>query len=743
MSAIDDAAFSTGSELPAGTKIHSYEVVPVALDASGKARTCVGRGGFGTVYKVQRSGEVFAAKIGHLALSDYKPQERAHAEARIKREISILASLSHPNILRIHSFDFWPDKDGRPILITDWLEGEQLDQWRAHASPSLRTLCGAFATMSRALHSAHRQGIYHRDLKCENVIVRNDGVLVLVDWGIARSRANYTLTRVGSYLGTCTHFSPEYCRYALSDDVAERFVPTPQAELHAVGFMLFQLLTGAEPFPPADDHVGVMKAILRHQPVAPSSLNPHVPPELDALALRLLAKDPAGRPATGLELAEQLDATVTALGAAADRSFTVPAAGTVAQGAHQLTPPSPRNQPPEAVHLTADDRPGAGAGARVDLGSVEVLDEQPLEAPAAPRPSSAILAAAEKLRTAKGGRRALGAPAVVIGVSAAALLGIVTLVKLGPGTKAPENLLARVKAAEQGSQAEPPSAPAAEAKPSLMPPAPAPQPIAGTLELPPVPPVKAPGKKDPSAPSAADARAIDREIATHYGRPNVPAANAATQPKVATPEAKPSPSDDLPPWLRTAADSANADTEPGIGPKTYGVPTGAVIRARLQTNLDSRTVADGPVTVKLMRPFLVDGKLKFPSTTLLFGQASVSGQRFVIRFTRLRLPDRSEVAFEGLAYDSVERKPGLAASRTIQPAPASQPSVASKVAKGAANTLLSAAQAASGSDLATTVATEAGRTAVNEGEPAAGGSAGPALLLDQGNDLDIFVVKAF
>src|SRR5216683_1639091 len=164
--------------------------------------------------------------------------------------------------------------------------------------------------------------------------------------------------------------------------------------------------------------------------------------------------------------------------------------------------------------------------------------------------------------------------------------------------------------------------------------------------------------------------------------------------------ARPPDDDDQPAWLKPVqtkvpAQRANAK---------FGVPTGAHIRARLVTNLDSRTVSAGPVEAKLMRPFVLDGRSVFPSGTVLIGNAATSGSRFTIRFVLLRLPDNREVTFEGLAYDVVERKPGLAATR----------------------------------------ATGAGRTVVNEqGQEATTLTGdGTVLLLDAPADLDVFVARA-
>ena len=144
---------------------------------------------------------------------------------------------------------------------------------------------------------------------------------------------------------------------------------------------------------------------------------------------------------------------------------------------------------------------------------------------------------------------------------------------------------------------------------------------------------------------------------------------------------------------------------------------------------------------KLTRPFVLDGRSIFPSGTVLIGNAATSGSRFTIRFVLLRLPDNREVAFEGLAYDVVERKPGLAATRRMEAAPNKTEGIAGKVAKDAANTLLTVA---STGNLGATLAAGAGRTIVNE--PGQDGSTvagdGTVLLLDAPIDLEVFVTRA-
>jgi hypothetical protein len=201
--------------------------------------------------------------------------------------------------------------------------------------------------------------------------------------------------------------------------------------------------------------------------------------------------------------------------------------------------------------------------------------------------------------------------------------------------------------------------------------------------------------------------------------------------------AKAASEDDQPAWLKPVQ-AAPAQAAPVS--KEVGVPTGAHMRARLLTNLDSRTVADGPAEAKLVRPFLVDGRAVLPSGTVLLGQAQTSGDRFTIRFFRLRLPDRREVPFEGLAYDLTERKPGLPVSRRVGGSKSGD-AMAAKLVKGAADTLLTAA---AGSDLPSTLAVGASRTTLNEktAQPLAE-SSGAVLLLDANFDFDVFVSHAF
>jgi serine/threonine protein kinase len=747
-------------ELEAGTKISFYEILPLDFDGQGKpTRTCVGWGGFGSLYKVARGSKIYALKLAHEPLSALPPSDRQWLEERGDREIAALKSLRHANIVRVHAFDRWPDEDGCSFIVMDFVDGRPLDEWRIKTAPSTRRICEVFRSIALALHAAHRQGIYHRDLKCLNVLVRADGEPVIVDWGLSRPASTFTITRAKEMVGTNTYFAPEYCRWAFAQ-TAERFETTPATELYSLGFMLYEVLTGRRPVEVQETDVAMMKAILAATPASPSSLNPDVPAEMDELVQQLLHQNPAKRFPTGDALAQRITELLSGASAGWDRPL-----GGCVEPAH-VEPERVDRGSPIVMSKNSGGKAGAGSAgetaanadgsalkeaAKISLASLRkpdfVLDGLESPSPGHPAPMatqvpSAVAAAARRLGAARA-RRSLPVAVVVAGIVAAALVAIIAVASLGrrDSVKKPEDLLARVQREEAITREPAVATPAEKQEPkALLPPAPvsdAKKSEAGVANL---------GEAETPTPSRParrppDAADIERERQAHFGSPTI-RPDWALEKKVASAQparAKTAAADDdQPAWLKPIQSNP-----PPAAPasKELGVSSGAHIKARLLTNLDSRTVGDGPVEAKLVRPFIMDGRAMFPSGTVVLGQAQASGSRFTIRFYRLRLPDRREIAFEGLAYDLNERKPGLPASRRIEGTARQGAPLVAKIAKGAAETLLTAATTG---DLASSVAAGAGRTALNErGEQASSGQAGAVLLLDENVDFDIFVVHAF
>jgi hypothetical protein len=172
--------------------------------------------------------------------------------------------------------------------------------------------------------------------------------------------------------------------------------------------------------------------------------------------------------------------------------------------------------------------------------------------------------------------------------------------------------------------------------------------------------------------------------------------------------------------------------------KARGVPYGAHVQARLVTNLDTRTIGNGPVEALLAAPYVVRGQVMLPTRTMVYGTASESGGRFTVRFTRLRLPDDTEVAFEGIALARDDGKPGLAASGRVGEEPSRGEGLGKKIANSTGNILLDTITGGTGSS----IVRNAGQVALGheETQPV---SSQWALLLDAGVVFDIFVERAF
>jgi hypothetical protein len=231
-----------------------------------------------------------------------------------------------------------------------------------------------------------------------------------------------------------------------------------------------------------------------------------------------------------------------------------------------------------------------------------------------------------------------------------------------------------------------------------------------------------------SSSSGADAKAIDRDLQETFGgqRPTIPGPSSLSGPP-------------MPSWVKgvQVAEAKPTTSEA----KKLGGRYGDHLRFQLRSNLDSRLCGSGAVEAILVRPYLVNGTPVLPARTLAYGQCSAQGGRFLITFTRLRLPDGAESAFDGLAMDVADGKPGLLASRRMSAERSgSQPSVGGEIAKGAASTVLGAATGGVG--LAGQVANSAGQTAINarSEQPVV---TEDALLLHAGAGIEVFVRQGF
>jgi hypothetical protein len=196
----------------------------------------------------------------------------------------------------------------------------------------------------------------------------------------------------------------------------------------------------------------------------------------------------------------------------------------------------------------------------------------------------------------------------------------------------------------------------------------------------------------------------------------------------------------MPSWVK-GVEVVDAKPAPG-GERKLGGRYGDHLRLQLRSNLDSRLCGSGTVEAVLVRPYLVKGEVVLPVRTLAYGQCAAQGQRFLLTLHRLRLPDGTDVRFEGVALDVVDGKPGLLASRRLNAGSTPNEGVGGTVARGAASTVLSTATA--GGSLGEQLASGAGQTALNASGPSASPSGTEeAILLDAGGEMDVFLRQGF
>ena len=216
---------------------------------------------------------------------------------RIDREARAMARLGdHPNIVTV--FDV-VEEAGDPQIIAQYMAGGTLGERLAGEESGRLPVAEVLRLgeeLALALEHAHGLGIVHRDVKPANVWLTADGTAKLGDFGLASMIDQSRLTTEGMVVGTVAYLAPEQ---------AVGRTPDARADLYSLGVVLYELLTGRPPFL-GDDAVAVISQHLNTAPVATTWHSPGVPPALDALVLRLLAKDPAQRPASAGEVAGEL-----------------------------------------------------------------------------------------------------------------------------------------------------------------------------------------------------------------------------------------------------------------------------------------------------------------------------------------------------------------------------------------------------------------------------------------------------
>ena len=261
----------------------------------------LGKGGMGEVYlaedpKLERS----------VALKILPPDLAGDAArlARFQREIKILASLSHPNIVTVHAVD---QVDDLHFFTMEWVSGESLAQRLARgALPTTRFLEVAIP-LADALCAAHERGVIHRDLKPDNVMITDEGIVKVLDFGLAKSRPAVTgddgepvptedLTQQGTIVGTFLYMSPEQIK---GDELG------PQSDIFSFGVLMYEMASGRRPFH-GHQPVEILSAILKEEPPPVTWYHPELPNQLARIIRHCLEKEPKKRFQTSRDVRNEL-----------------------------------------------------------------------------------------------------------------------------------------------------------------------------------------------------------------------------------------------------------------------------------------------------------------------------------------------------------------------------------------------------------------------------------------------------
>ena len=263
----------------------------------------IGSGGMGDVYVAEDT------ELGRKVALKVLPAEMAASEdrrARFKREARAIAALNHPNIVTVYSVE---EADGVHFMTMELVRGKTLSELQPRNGFALSKFLEISIPLADAVTAAHQEGITHRDLKPDNVMQGDDGRVKVLDFGLAKPKAGFSLdandsglptrhkTEEGSILGTVNYMSPEQ---AEGKSVDER------SDIFSLGILFYEMLTGQRPFD-GDTPASTLSAIIKDTPQSASDLKPSIPRDLAKLLRRCLTKDPERRFQTCKDVRNELE----------------------------------------------------------------------------------------------------------------------------------------------------------------------------------------------------------------------------------------------------------------------------------------------------------------------------------------------------------------------------------------------------------------------------------------------------
>lgn len=252
----------------------------------------LGKGGMGIVYKADDT------KLKRTVALKFLPPELTRdpeAKQRFIQEAQTASALEHTNVCSIHEIN--ETKDGQTFIVMACYEGESLKKRLERGPLKLEEAIDIATQVALGLAKAHKQGIVHRDIKPANTLVTNDGVVKIVDFGLAKLAGQTRLTKTGTTVGTTAYMSPEQAR---GEDVDYR------TDIWSFGVMLYEMITGRLPFKGEHDQA-MIYSILNDKPQALKTLRPEIPEELEQIIVRTLEKDKEQRYQSANEVLHHLE----------------------------------------------------------------------------------------------------------------------------------------------------------------------------------------------------------------------------------------------------------------------------------------------------------------------------------------------------------------------------------------------------------------------------------------------------
>ncbi len=270
---------------------------PMSLKKLGRyeLNRVLGKGAMGLVYEGRDPNLDRRVAIKTIKVENLSEEAAAEYEARFRIEARSAARLQHPNIVSVYD----SDRDGDiAFLVMEFITGEDLKHYLDNGDRyTLEQTLGIMQDLLAALDYAHQQGIVHRDIKPANLLIEKSGRVKLTDFGVARIQDSAEATRTqGTMVGTLKYMSPEQVQGRVIDS---------RADIFAAGIVLYQLLTGIRPFDGATDFA-IIQQIVGHAPASPTAFNTGLPPAIDRVVARSLAKSRDERYPNAKEFAKAL-----------------------------------------------------------------------------------------------------------------------------------------------------------------------------------------------------------------------------------------------------------------------------------------------------------------------------------------------------------------------------------------------------------------------------------------------------